>query len=144
MSVEDAITHSPRSEMSIRSCSVCALTALGPGTTRQPEYRNMYIYTQSRCGSDPFLSTRASSDLQPAILELWVRDAESAASGQTFPARCRLFQPDYHEPVREAAETLSIHLKLYFKLYSTHTVAALGLAYPSCGYFRRTKYDCAV
>lgn len=59
---------------------VCALTALGPGTTpsltRRSGERSVYIYRKCRCA--PSFGIGARSDLQPAILQSRVRGTESA------------------------------------------------------------------
>lgn len=128
---------------------VCALTALGPGATpsltRRSGERSVYIYRKCRCA--PSFGIGARSDLQPAILQSRVRGTESAT--RQFLDKVSLCagassDSSVRAGVGRAEHRFHTFKKLHFQLYSTHTDAAGGLAYPCRGYFRRTKYDCAV
>lgn len=93
----------------------------------------MYIYRKSRRGADPSLCVGASSDLQPAILEPKVRDTESATRQLSDKLSRRAgisSSPAERGGVGRAGHPFDTFKKLYFKLYSTHTLAAWELAYP--------------
>lgn len=114
---------------------VCAVTALGPGTppsaARRSDARTIaYMWRESRRAADPCRRIAAGSDPQPAILEPRVRDADSAPRLLSRKLSRRADVPCSPAAAADAPDARRMHLKLYFKLYSTHTLAAYGLAYP--------------
>lgn len=116
------------------------------------EEGSVYIYRKWR-RRVPSFAIGAGSDLRPAILQSRVRGTESetrqlldkvsrragVSSGCSARAGAGRAERRFHTFKTNPKKKKTRH----FKLYSTHTEAAGGLAYPCRGYFRRTKYDCA-
>ena len=153
LSAEDAITHSPRSENANIITVRVRRDSLGPGTTpplnaHGAENRVYLRPVAARSGSVPLLR----SSLGPTASHFRAegprqRERSPPASGQTFPARCHFLspQPCCQSRRRRAGRPVDTFKNCILNYTPPRsTLFPYTTLFRSWGYFRRTKYDCAV
>lgn len=91
--------------------------------TNAPVY-TMYIYRQRRRGADPSLSFLGPTASHFRAEGPRLGERNPAALGANFPSALTFIPALLLKPAEDAPATLSIHLKLHFKLYSTQILAA--------------------